>query len=304
MENSKNVDSSYENSDYSEHEEPQPYSGKREELSPETHGVSEISSSIRMRRNTVSSLSQGIASRIEYEGTRGVKEEYEEEKDETSKQSKILKRFFTLVWELSRPYFFLDHLDWDSLKPIIRTVIQFWVAIVLIEISAVNLWLGKATYLLIIISIILASGQMSIIISLLIPTFALIGVLFAWAVSVVVLAINSRIRGFMTSQEVAQQLIEEGLCKNNAELTFCVTEQLFSGHYLSTKTTVISVIGYIFGQVVLYMAKTVNPIFIPGSIVGNIMLLIAVFYNNMIPYFSPMLLGVCILNPEINKRET
>jgi Putative ER transporter, 6TM, N-terminal len=266
-----------------------------------TAGAGEASElqSLRMRKTTANSVSQSIASRLEKESGNEPNEQVVED-DWTSSPGKLAKRptlvrrAFKLFWGYFRPYFVLDHLDWDSLKPIIRTFVQFWVSIVFMEITAVDTWLGNAPYLVIIVSVILASGQLPIIVAIILPVLSLVAVLFCLAVSVVVLAINNRILGFPSQESVAIQLVTEGICQDNAELAHCVEEQIFRGHFLTTRTTVITIIGYTFAQVILYISKMINPIFLPGSIVGNIMLMILLFYNNLIPFFKPLFIGVSV----------
>jgi hypothetical protein len=294
----KRADTSDQANELEEQEEPQAYTA--ELAAGEVDGSQRAANgslAFRARRSTVQSLSQSIASRLEQEtgvdsDDQDNKDDGTESEEELTKQPTLIRRGFKLFWGYFRPYFVIDHLDWGSLKPIIRTLVQFWVAIVLMEITAVNAWLGNAAYLTIIISIVVASGQLPVIMAFVLPLTSLVGVVFAFAVSVVVLAINNRIRGFPSEESVAVELIHAGICQNNAELSHCVSEQIFSGRYLTTKTTVITVIGYMFAQIVLYVFKTLNPLFIPGSIIGNIILMILIFYNNLVPFFKPTLIGV------------
>lgn len=253
---------------------------------------------LRMRRSTVHSVSRSIASRLQHgveaDAQDGDSPEEEQNGSGTAAHKKptFAGKVWKAVWEYLRPYYFLDHLDWKSLKPIIRTFVQFWVACLLIDISAVNQWLGNASYLVIIVCVILASGQMSIVIATIVPLCTLFAVIFSFALSVVCIAINARIRGFPTQQSVAEQLIYQGICKDDATISQCVEFQIFSGHFLTTRTTVITIIGYIVGQVFLYLMRIVNPVLLPASVVGTIMLLLLLFYGNLVPFFKPMLIGV------------
>jgi hypothetical protein len=244
----------------------------------------------RTKINTISSVSQSIVDRMQQTN---IEDDIQDDSEVAPSKLSFCRKTASVLWRYFRPYFILDHLDWKSLKPVIRTFVQFWVSFVLLEISAVNEWMGSAAYLITAAAVIMASGQMSIIFATIVPLTVMAGVVFSLAIGTVVLAINNRIRGFPSEESIALELIQQGVCKIDISLAECVRNEIFSGRFLNTRATVITIVGYTFGQTVLYLVRIINPIFTPGSVTSSITLLILLFYNNMIPFFEPMLIGVC-----------
>jgi hypothetical protein len=203
--------------------------------------------------------------------------------------------FLKSAWDVARPGWLLDHLDFAGFKVIVRTWILVWVGFVLGDIPSSSNWLGTAAYLTSIIGFVLAPGGQPYIMATIISLACLIFVLIGWTHGIIASAITTSIRGNPTSTDIAKQLVEAGICQNNADLVKCVTLQVFSGYFLEFRCTVIFILALMSGITILSMFRRLSPVLIVAHVTGCIATIINCVYGVVVPYFSGTSIGVSIL---------
>jgi hypothetical protein len=212
------------------------------------------------------------------------------EVEEEKKQS-----FVKSAWNMVRPGWLMDHLDYAGFKSILRTWAVAWVGFVLADIPGSSDWFGMAAYLTSIVGFALAPGGQPYIITAMICMACLIFVLVGWIYAIVASAITTSIRGNPTAASTAQQLVAAGICQDNADLPNCVKLQIFSGYFLEFRCSVIFILALLMGVTMFSMCRRLSPMLTIAHIAGCIGIVINCGYGVLFPYFSGKTIGVCLV---------
>lgn len=200
-----------------------------------------------------------------------------------------------ILWERFRPSFFLDHLNMGDAIIVSRTWICVFVGSVLMVIDKTGTWIGAASYVFIIYSLIEVSGNISISHAFYTGLLDLILVLWGFLHCIIANAISWRMRGYPTSEQLLADLVEKGVCAT-ANAT-CLLHEIHKGRYLTTKTTVIFFIAMVFALTSVGYGQMKFPPSIPAWIWSNIIIFITGAYLNMTPTFTPWSYGGIIVRP-------
>lgn len=130
-------------------------------------------------------------------------------------------------------------------------------------------WLGNAAYLIVVLGFLSISGGSSIIMNVLASCAGLFGMMIAFVHHVVRSKIINDLNHGITSQELAQQLIQEGSCQMNDQLQACVSEQIFTGRYITTKAAAISILSIISLHLLLGTFDSMHIRYGPWRILGD-----------------------------------
>lgn len=212
--------------------------------------------------------------------------------EETTQKPSLWRYALDTIW----PRYILDHLDYGSFKVVFRTWVQVWCTVILFVVPKTRIWIGTAGYLMQIVGFIAVSGGTPIILNVYISVICFFYFLVGWLFSVVSLAITSHIRGWITSEELGRQLIQEGVCtKDNIQT--CLQQQIFTGRYLETRCSAVFIISMIVGITCFGLSQRLNPLLRVGFVLGMISIVVLHCYSAFFPIFSPTLVGYSILKP-------
>lgn len=216
--------------------------------------------------------------------------------DEFGVEEDVSESIGSKLWKIFRPYYILDHFDLESLKIVFRTWVAVWTGMIVVIVPKTHIWLNITSYLLPLVLFLNPPGALSIVQSLILSVLCMFFVLVGWVHSIIAMAINDQIRQTKwTATTVAEFLINEGLCQQGPTLALCIQKQLFSGTFIETKTSVISIFALSFAIFILALFRISHPIFILPGIVGIISAVITCSYGNFYPYFTPLSTGVSVI---------
>lgn len=193
-----------------------------------------------------------------------------------------------------KPDYILQHLDIKSLKSVFRTWIQVWAPVILLVVPATSHWLGAGAYLFQIVGFIAPSGNSPIILDTFIALICSFSTVISWLFSINAMKISNKLRGSPTIDQLALELIKEGLCTQE-NIQQCLVLQVYTGRYLQTNCTVIFAIALILGTMMLGLSQKIHPSFRLVFVLGMIILSINVSYNVFWPVFEPLLIGLQIV---------
>lgn len=208
------------------------------------------------------------------------------------KKQALWKKFFDMV----RPGYFLDHLDYESFKVVFRTWAQLWVTVVLMVIPKVGNWMGNAAYLMQIVGFIIVAGGTLIVFNAALTIVCFSYVMVSWLFATIALLISNRLRGSITVEDLEQLLIQDGSCTADNILT-CMISQIFTGRFLTTRCTVVFIICLMIGLTMYGMSLRLHPLLRPGFVAGIISLIILTNYYVFFPVFMPKAVGYSIIKP-------
>ncbi|EMG51116.1 hypothetical protein G210_5978 [Candida maltosa Xu316] len=215
-------------------------------------------------------------------------------KEEVEKKPSLWHKFLDIVW----PNYILEHLDYISFKTVCRSWVHVWSAAVLTIIPATSKWLGTAPYLILVMSFISISGGSSIIMNSLASVAGFFGFTIAFLHHVIASKIINDLHGGITSEELAQQLVQEGVCQMGDKLADCVQQQIFSGRYITTKGSAISALAIISNTFIVGNLRShLHPLWSLVYVGGQISIVIFICYGQFSPVFEPLQLGYTIMKP-------
>lgn len=175
----------------------------------------------------------------------------------------------------------------ESLKIVFRTWIAVWVGMILVIILQSHIWLNNAPYILPLVLFLAPPGRLSIIQSFIFSVLCMFFICVGWVDSVIAMTINDKIgETKWTATTAAGFLIKEGLCEPGPTLILCIQKQFFSGIFMDTKTTVITIIALSFGIFILSRFQNSHPIFVLPGIMGIIYIIINCCFKNSFPFLS------------------
>ncbi|CUM49286.1 uncharacterized protein AC631_04429 [Debaryomyces fabryi] len=214
------------------------------------------------------------------------------ESEPPKKKQALWKKLFNMV----RPGYFLDHLDYESFKVVLRTWVQIWVTVVLMVIPRVGNWMGNASYLMQIVGFIIVAGGTLIVFNASFTIICFFYVMVSWLFATIALLISNRLRGSITPEDLAKLLIQDGSCTAENILT-CMISQIFTGRFLTTRCTVVFIICLMIGLTMYGMSLRLHPLLRPGFVAGIISLIILTNYYVFFPVFMPKVIGYSIIKP-------
>ncbi|WLF77477.1 hypothetical protein PVL30_001195 [Lodderomyces elongisporus] len=214
--------------------------------------------------------------------------------EEPSRNKSVWRKALDIVY----PNYILNHLDYNSFKTIFRSWCYLWSAAILTIVPMTSHWLGSAAYLMLIVAMITISGGTSIIMNVLTALAWLIGMMIAFVHHVVRSKIINDMHGGITEQQLVQQLVEEGSCQLGDQLQDCVTEQIFSGRYITTKTVAITILSIITCTMIVgNMRQRLHPLWSLVYIGGQIANVIFSCYGHFSPLYQPLSVGFQVMRP-------
>lgn len=206
----------------------------------------------------------------------------------------LWRKVLDVIW----PNYILNHLDYASFKIVCRSWCHVWSCAVLTIIPRTYYWLGNAAYLIVVLGFLSISGGSSIIMNVLASCAGLFGMMIAFVHHVVRSKIINDLNHGITSQELAQQLIQEGSCQMNDQLQACVSEQIFTGRYITTKAAAISILSIIsFTFIVGNIRQHAHPLWTLAYIGGQFGSCIFTCYGHFSPLYQPLEIGLIVLKP-------
>lgn len=208
------------------------------------------------------------------------------------KKQTAWRKFVKIV----RPAYFLDHLDYESFKVVSRTWVQLWVTVILMVIPKSGNWIGNAAYLMQIVGFIIAAGGTLIVLNVFLSILCFSYVMVSWLFATIALLITNRLRGSITPEDLIKLLIQDGSCTAENILT-CMTPQIFTGRFLTTRCTVIFVFCLMIGLTMYGMTLRLHPLIRPGFVAGIISLIVLTNYYVYFPVFMPKVIGYTIIKP-------
>lgn len=233
-------------------------------------------------RKTATAFEQGISKNELLKET--------EEVEDRSSVTVLLEGLYNLLY----PHFFLDKIwNVEALKVAVRTCLCLWITLVFMIIPSIRTWMGNAPYLPMILVFIVAPGGRSFADLFYTGIYTLMGTVVAWLYTVISQAISMRLRKikFDSSLELAQYLIEEGLCENDAaSLSTCVSAHCFQGRFLEARSSVINALSIGFGVFFFFEIKIRHRVLTIPCILALIALLITCTYSNYFPYMEAVVL--------------
>lgn len=215
------------------------------------------------------------------------------------KRQKFFQYFF-------RPAWLFDHIDWRSLKIVIRSWIGVSLGFTLMMIPAFVRWCGTAPYLLPVVAVIVPSGSQPITVCFLINAIMCLFTCMGYAVMVIAMRINNTwFHNSINSEGMARLLIQQGLCTapdqndpaTSAALRKCVVDHIYSGHFMTARGSVVYCV--LLGAFMFFMLwmKNKSRILIPGYLCGVIAVGALMPLAHMFPQFSPNLIGLTLVKP-------
>lgn len=220
-----------------------------------------------------------------------------EDSSSSSEPKKPKSKFsllFSRIWSSIRPNFFLDHLDYTSFKVVFTTWFQVWLSVILLVVPATSEWLGAAAYLFQILGFLAVCGGQSVIVNTIVTLLSLMFVVGSWLFAVIAQLIGNRIRGSPSVNDVAKELINEGVC-TESNISTCLSQQVYTGRYLETRVTVVFVFAFIICQVFIGMLTRLHPIVRIPWILGVITICITICYSVFWPTFLPWATGQAVI---------
>ncbi|RCK54439.1 Uncharacterized protein C57A7.05 [Candida viswanathii] len=215
-------------------------------------------------------------------------------KEEAQTKPSLIQKFKEILY----PNYILNHLDYTSFKTVSRSWCHVWSLCILTIVPLTSSWLGSAPYLTLIMGFISISGGSSIIMNTLTSLSAFAGLIIALIHHVIKSKIINDIHGGITAEQLAQSLIEEGLCQMDENLAVCVERQIFSGRYINTKAVAVTILALISTTFILgNLRKHLHPIcalvYVSGMIGNCIYSCFGVFF----PIYAPLELGYVAIKP-------
>ncbi|KAG5358624.1 hypothetical protein CJU89_5253 [Yarrowia sp. B02] len=215
------------------------------------------------------------------------------------KRQKFLQYFF-------RPAWLFDHMDWLSLKTVIRSWIGVALGFTLMMIPAFVRWCGTAPYLLPVVAVIVPAGSQPITVCFIINAIMCLFICMGYAVMVIAMRINNTwFHNSINAEGMARLLISEGLCaapdQNDptaqATLTRCVVNQVYAGKFMTARGSVVYCV--LLGSFMFFMLwmKNKSRILIPGYLCGVIAVCALMPQAHFFPYFEPNTMGLTMLKP-------
>lgn len=203
-------------------------------------------------------------------------------------------RWVAFFW----PSWFLDHLDYQSLKIVLPTFLLVWTTVFIGVVDNSARWLGGSSFLFQVLGFIAAPGGMLVILNVVLAIACILYACFAWLVVTVTMAITARIRGWPTTSQIAEMLISEGTCSRE-NVSRCMMDQIYTGRFLETRCTVVNVIALIVGIATMGLTDRIHPLARQPYVAGAIFLIINICNGVQIPMFAPTIVGLTVFKPMV-----
>lgn len=208
--------------------------------------------------------------------------------------------FWNRCYNIIYPQCVMNHLNYESSKVVLRTWIQIWTSVVLNIVPKTGSWMGSASYLQQIVGFITVSGGTSIVINAIACLIVIFYTLSAWLLSIIAMKITHAIRGYPTREDTVRIIVESGDCQmdpNSAEFMLCISDQIFTGRFLQTKTTVIYIFAIIIGITLSGLTQKFHRLIRIGFVMSLIVIIISCCYGLFFPYFEPYGVALTVIKP-------
>lgn len=200
------------------------------------------------------------------------------------------------------PWWFTDNLNLNGFIVILRDwIVSFTIIILMVCHKSVR-WLGPSCYLGLVMSIVMPSGQLSIISAFVINVLLMLFIMTGWVgANIIPMRIcNTYFYDRWTIKDFINDAIQQGLCSaslSQKELVDCVSEHASHGIYMKGSTSVVYAFWLGVVGVAHFYFKFKHPVYIPGAITGMIAACVSLVSSVHTPWFDAKEVGSTMLKP-------
>jgi len=189
-----------------------------------------------------------------------------------------------LVW----PDLILSHLDKTSLKIIFRSWVMMWSLTLLQICHQTEVFMGPSSFLANFAAGIEISGNLSVSSAVVHCSADVISVLFSAAISVVTHAINWKIRGLPSEQQILKELADRNLCTgSNPTFENCIIPVMHGGEFLDIRVTAVTIFGMLFSFTICGYFQCISKYFQLAWLLNSLYTIIVFPFNNYMPVWRP-----------------
>ncbi|RDW36700.1 hypothetical protein B0I73DRAFT_89498 [Yarrowia lipolytica] len=205
-------------------------------------------------------------------------------------------------WRFFHPWWFTDHLNLDGFIVILRDWIVSFTIIILMVVHKSARWLGPSCYLGLVMSIVMPSGQLSIISAFVINVLLMFFIMTGWVcANIVPMRIsNTYFYDRWTVTDFMQDVVNRGLCSadlSKTELMTCLNEHASRGIYMKGSTSAIYAFWLGVTGCIHFYFKFKHPVYIPGAITGMIAACVSLVSSVHTPWFDAKEVGTGMMKP-------
>lgn len=199
------------------------------------------------------------------------------------------KNLWNKICELLWPDLILSHLDYSSLKIILRSWLMMWSLTILCICDSTIPFMGPSSFLANFAAGIEISGNSSVSLAFAHCMGDLVSLVWALMISVVTLAICWSIRGYPTESGVIEELNLQGHCLDitSPEFSNCIEPMMHAGHFLNIKITLVTVFGMIFSFTSCGMFQSFSKYGTLAWLLNSLFTIIVFTFNNLMPLWKP-----------------
>lgn len=210
----------------------------------------------------------------------------------TPKKKGFYKKYFDrLLRYCFYPDIILDHLNRRDLTVIFRSWLMMWSLTLLCICGGTDQFMGPSSFLANFACGIEISGNLSISAAFVYCMTDEILLVFSFLVSVVTMAINWRLHGYLKPEDVIAILIEKGYCANveNPGFENCIEPHVTKGMFLTTRTTAVTVFGMLFSFTLCGIVQQRFKYARLAWLLNSLFTIVVFPFNNFLPLFEPWL---------------
>lgn len=199
------------------------------------------------------------------------------------------RRVWNTLYELIWPDLILSHLDYASLKTILRSWLMMWSLTIICICERTIPFMGPSSFLANFAAGIEISGSLSVSSAFAHCMGDLLSLTWALMVSVVTLAICWSIRGYPTEPSAIEELRLAGHCLKTIRPNFsnCIEPMMHEGYFLNIKTTVVTVFGMIFSFTSCGLFQSFSRYGTLAWLLNSLFTIIVFTFNNFLPLWKP-----------------
>lgn len=212
-----------------------------------------------------------------------------EEHHKHHKRGLLLERFKQLLRYCVYPEVVISHLNFDDLKIVLRSWLMMWSLTLLCICRGTENFMGPSSFLANFACGIEISGNLSVSSAFVYCITDEILLILAFLISVVTMAINWRLHGYMTEPQAVALMQQRGYCLNivNPDFESCLVPYFHEGVFLSTKTTTVTVFGMLFSFTMCGVVQQRSKFARLAWLLNSLYTIIVFPFNNFCPLFKP-----------------
>lgn len=200
------------------------------------------------------------------------------------------------------PWWFTEHLDLNGFIVIFRDWLVSFTIIILMVCHKSARWLGPSCYLGLVMSIVMPSGQLSIISAFVINILLMVFIMSGWVgANIIPMRIcNTYFYDRWTVKDFMADVVQRGLCSsdlNKEQLMSCLNEAASHGIYMKGSTSAVYAFWLAATGVVHFYFKFKHPVYIPGAITGMIAACVSLVSSVHTPWFDAKQVGTGMMKP-------